>query len=256
MYDSIRTSKAQLFSWRWFLLKLVPVVVLIILTGYLQLTIKWNNFTKNSATIFLITSLLIYVLWLEFYQTFHIISFFGNIIWTFDSDEYIWSLDIESRRTRLYNNYVAICLLAKFWHLVFIFTFWIFFVLRLNEFRSVRYALLAANHQNFIILYIMSWIYMLPWAKFILRKQFDNGYFWFFSNSRAIATKSFFFELKLLAISSVPDIFFELLHMDYKFAIDFFRFLPYAGVTDGNQYRKAIVRDLLLFNLNTTDANI
>jgi hypothetical protein len=178
MYDQIKIYKTHLFSWRFFLIKLLPSTLVILLGYYLLLTLKWNLFNKQNTIMLAITLLLLYVLWLEFYQFFHIISFFGNINWSFDYDEYIWSLDIDSRRTRLANNYIAICLLLKFWHYVFIFLFWVFFVLRVNELGRVRYPLLVANVQNFIIIYMMSWAYMYPWFKFAFRKYLDIPYYW------------------------------------------------------------------------------
>lgn len=126
MYDQIKIYKTHLFSWRWFLIKLLPSVSIILLGYYLQITLKWNLFNKQNTVMLLITLLLLYILWLEFYQFFHILSFFGNINWLFDYDEYIWTLELDTRRTRLANNYVSICLFAKFWHFVFIFLFWVF----------------------------------------------------------------------------------------------------------------------------------
>ena len=98
----------------------------------------------------------------------------------------MWNLDIEFRRTRLVNNYTAICLIAKFWHLVFILVFWFFFLIRVFELKRIRYSLLAVNTQNFIVLYIMSWLYMFPWFKLIMKKQMTVNYYWFFSNARSL----------------------------------------------------------------------
>jgi len=150
MYDQIKLFKTHLFSWRLFLLKLVPVLTLVILSYYLILNIKWTSFSKQTPIIVSITLIFIYVFWLEFYQFFHIISFFENLTWSYDSESFIWNLDSEYKRTRIVNNLVTICLLAKFWHLVIIFLFWIFFVLRVNEIGRIRFPLLAANAQNFI----------------------------------------------------------------------------------------------------------
>ena len=127
MYDQIKLFKTHLFSWRLFLPKLIPVISLIILSYFLLLNVKWTNFSKQSLILIIITLILIYVFWLEFYQFFHIISYYENLIWTFDNEEFLWNLDSEFKRTRIVNNTVTICLLAKFWHLVFIFVFWIFF---------------------------------------------------------------------------------------------------------------------------------
>lgn len=202
MYDQIKLYKTHLFSWRWFLIKLLPSVFLILLGYYLLLSIKWGLFFKHSTLVFLLTLVLIYIVWLEFYQFFHIINWYSNFQWIYDYDEFLWSLEIDGRRTRVANNYAALCLMAKFWHLIFIFVFWIFFVLRVNEIERIRYPLLAANLQNFIILYIMSWLYMYPWLKYLGRKYIDYSYYWFFSNFRDLGLRIFFNDLYLYILGA------------------------------------------------------
>lgn len=201
MYDQMKLYKTHLFSWRWFLIKLVPCVALILLTYYVILSLRWGVFLKQNVWVFVITLVLIYVVWLEFYQFFHIINWYNNFVWVYDYDEFLWTLEIEGRRTRLANNYSALCLMAKFWHLIFIFVFWLFFILRINEIGRVRYILLGANFQNFIILYIMSWLYMYPWLKFLGRKYLDFSNYWYFVNFRELGVRIFFNDLYLFVIA-------------------------------------------------------
>jgi hypothetical protein len=201
MYDQMKLYKTHLFSWRWFLIKLLPCVFLILIGYYLLLNMRWGLFFKQSTLVFLLTLVLIYIVWLEFYQFFHIVNWYTNFNWVYDYEEFLWSLDIDNRRTRLANNYAALCLMAKFWHLIFIFVFWVFFILRVNEIERIRYPLLAANLQNFLILYIMSWLYMYPWLKFIGRKYLDFSYYWFFSNFRDLGIRIFFNDLYLFLLA-------------------------------------------------------
>lgn len=208
MFDQMKLYKTHLFSWRWFLVKLLPSVFLILVGYYLLLNMRWGLFFKQSTVVFLLTLMLIYIVWLEFYQFFHIVNWYANFTWVYDYEEFLWSLEIEGRRTRLANNYAALCLMAKFWHLIFIFVFWVFFILRINEIERIRYTLLAANLQNFIILYIMSWLYMYPWLKFLGRKYLDISYYWFFSNFRDLGLRVFFNDLYLfiLGLTNLFDI--------------------------------------------------
>jgi hypothetical protein len=127
MYDQIRIYKTHFFSWRWFLVKLIPSILLIVLGFYLQLLVKWGLFSRQNLVLFLITLLIVYIFWVEFYQFFHVISYYGNFFWVYDYDEFIWSLELDDRRNRIVNNSVAISLIAKFWHIVFMFIFWVFF---------------------------------------------------------------------------------------------------------------------------------
>lgn len=249
MYDQIKVYKLHLFSWRVFILKLIPTIFLIIFGYVLLLNLKWNTFSKQNLLLIIITLNLIYVVWLEFYQFFHIINFYNDLIWSFDSEELNWNLDVEFRRTRLFNNYLAICLLAKFWHLIFIFLFWVFFLLRINEIKRVRYPLLAANLQNFIILYIMSWLYMSPWLKFIFRKQLDNSYYWFFLNNRNVFWRVFFMDIKPFIIG-VCD---RLLNTSFnkKFlTTDFFYFNQNSNYLQYNNNAKEFIKDYIILHLN------
>lgn len=250
MYDQIKIYKTHLFSWRWFLIKLLPSISIILLGYYLQLTLKWNLFNKQNTVILIITLLLLYILWLEFYQFYHILSFYGNINWVFDYDEYIWTLELDTRRTRLANNYIAVCLFAKFWHFVFIFLFWVFFVLRINELGRVRYPLLAANVQNFIIIYIMSWAYMYPWLKFIFRKYLDVPYYWFYLNGRELGIRVFFTDLKLF-IYGITNRLFDINISNVRFEkYPFYYWINSSQLTDFNQYRKFVIRDSIIYSLN------
>jgi hypothetical protein len=249
MYDQIKLFKTHLFSWRVFLLKLIPVVTLVILSYYLLLSLKWTTFTKQVPTLVAITLLLIYVFWLEFYQFFHIINFYGNLVWTFDTDEFLWNLDIDFKRTRIVNNALTICLLAKFWHLVFIFIFWIFFILRINEIGRVRYTLLAANLQNFIILYIMSWLYMYPWLKFVLKKHGESPYYWFFYNARRLGIRVFFNDLKLYFNALLNS--FNINSLYHFHSGSFYYWFESSSQLGFLQFKKFIIRDYIINILNT-----
>jgi len=197
MYDSIKVFKDHLFSWRFFIQKLFPTLALIILGYYLKNLLKWNIFNKQFFFVFILTLILLYVVWLEFYQFFHIINYYSEYGWKFNEDFMRWVLEKEQKRNRIANNLVTICLLAKFWHLIFIFIFWVFFILRVNETNRIRYFLLSTNLQNFIILYIMNWLYMYPWLKFVFRTYLNIPYFWFMINSRRNSIKIFFNDLIL-----------------------------------------------------------
>jgi hypothetical protein len=243
MYDQMKLYKSHLFSWRWFLIKLIPMVSLIIIGYFFQLNLKWNLFLKQSAILLLLTLIVVYLVWLEFYQFFHVINFYGNLVWVYDYDEFLWNLELEFRRTRLSNNYVAVCLMAKFWHLVFIFVFWVFFVLRVNEIKRVRYPLLVANLQNFIILYIMSWLYMYPWLKFLFRPHLDTPYYWFFLNARRVGIRVFFNDIKLFYFSAFSALNFNF--SGFKSGL-FYYWINTSTLVGFDQYKKFVIRDYLI----------
>lgn len=244
MFDQMKLYKTHLFSWRWFLVKLLPSVFLILVGYYLLLNMRWGLFFKQSTIVFLLTLMLIYIVWLEFYQFFHIVNWYANFNWVYDYEEFLWSLEIEGRRTRLANNYAALCLMAKFWHLIFIFVFWVFFILRINEIERIRYPLLAANLQNFIILYIMSWLYMYPWLKFLGRKYLDISYYWFFANFRDLGLRVFFNDLYLF-ILGVTNMF-EFSFVNYSYSSGLFYYWIDSSTSVG--YTGFIKTNLLFLN--------
>lgn len=209
MFDNSQIFKTHLFSWKLFFIKIFPSTILIILTYFLLISVKWNTFSKLNFIIIIITFLLFLILWLEFYQFFHIISFYGNFSWKYDEEDSYWFLDNELRRTRVSNNFLTICLIAKFWHVVFATIFWFFFIFRCLEINKFKYSLLAANYQNFILIYILSWIYMFPWFKYFFLKLFNNPYYWFYVNNKRIFIFIFINDSLFLVKNLFHEIFFK-----------------------------------------------
>ena len=254
MYDNSQVYKTHLFSWRYFLIKIFPSTLLIIFSYFILLSLKWNVFSKSNFLCLLVTALLGYIMWQEFYQFFHLMSFYGNLNWVYDVEEHLWNLEVELRRTRITNHYVTICLVAKFWHLVFVFIFWMFFVIRCLEIGRTRYPLFSANYQNFIIVYIMSWVYMYPWFKFIFKKFLEMPYFWFYVNTRRMGTFVFFNDFKLF-FSSILNTFLNTFFLfnesfNYHFTnFNFFYWHNSSDLTGYSQYKKNFIRDNFIKNL-------
>lgn len=169
-FDILQLDKMRLYSWKNFLFKAFFVFLIIILCYVTLISLKWNTFSQTSIYLLFITIILTYVVWLEFYQFFYTVNWYGEIAWFFDLDDKIWYSDIIYKRARIVNHYVTICTIAKFWHIIFIYVYWIFFLLRTLESKHINYIFFSTNLQNFIILYIMNWILMYPWLKFIGRR--------------------------------------------------------------------------------------
>ncbi len=247
MYDNFQLYKTHLFSWRWFLLKILPITILVIFSYLILLFLKWGTFSKENLPFFSMTLLLMYVIWLEFYQFFHVLNYYGNLVWIYNSEEHLWILESEFRKTRIVNHYVTICIVAKFWHLVFIFVFWVFFVLRCNELKRYRYPIFSANLQNFIMLYFLTWISMYPWFKFVFRRYLDNPYFWFYSNPRRTFLKLFYNDLKLIyyAFGIMKDNFIYFIYFTLS---NYFYFVETSNITEFNEYGKFMIRNRFIKN--------
>lgn len=207
MYDQLQVFKTGFFSWRSFLPRIYPLIGLMVVGYILLISLKWNLFSKHLMWLGLLTLILLYVVWCEFYQFFHVVNFYGNFNWMFDGDEKIWSLELENRKTRTINHYIMLMIMLKFWHIVFIFIIWVFFLLRCFEVGRVRYPLFSANIQNFLILYLFAWVTMFPWIKFILRKYLDMPYYWFYINNRRLGYRSFFNDISVYYYATVNFIY-------------------------------------------------
>jgi len=248
MFDQIQVYKTHLFSWRLFILKNIPVIFLISLVYFLILTLKWNTFSKHSIWLLTATFLLTYIIWIEFYQFYHIVNFYGNLNWVYDFDEKVWNLELETRRTRIVNNYVMLLLILRFWHLIFVYIFWLFFVLRGCEIKRLRYPLLAANFQNLIILYIMNWITMYPWFKMTFRKYLNQPYIVFNVNNRSVFLRILFNDSKLFLLNAFDGHFFFL---KSYFKKNFFYFIEWNNYFLNQQIRKHYIKNNIITELKS-----
>ncbi len=249
VYDNIQIYKTHFYSWRFFLIKSILSALLIIFTYMLLLSLKWNTFSKTNNLALIITIILLYIVWLEFYQFFHLMNSYGSANWVYDFSEHLWNLELEFKRTRIVNHYVTIGLVAKFWHIVFAVVFWIFFLLRGMESSRFRYPLLSANLQNFLLVYFMGWLYMYPWFKFSARKVLDMPYFWFFVNNRKLGVFLFFNDIKLYCWGLLDSITaFDRYNIFFN-KTSYYYWHESSLITNNTQFRKHNIRDVFIRNI-------
>lgn len=199
--DQTQIFKTHLFSWKIFLLKIFPVTFLLLITYLFLLNNKWQPLNKNLILLSTITFLLLYITWIEFYQFYHVMSYYNNLNWGYEAGDKFWMIKIDLRKTSQTNHLVSLLLILKFWHVLFILAVWIFFVLRSEESERSRYPLISANFLNFVMLYVLTWIYMYPWFKWFFRRYFTYSYKWFYQNNRSLSLRLFFADLRLLFLS-------------------------------------------------------
>ncbi len=245
MFDQISFFKSHLFSWKTFIFRIFLIVLLLYLTYLLILSLKWNIFSKNVYLLVIITFLLTYFIWVEFYQFLHILNFYGNLNWVYDLDEHLWTLEVESKKTRIVNHYIMLLFILKFWHIIFIYGFWVFFVLRSVEVNRIRYSLLSANYQNFIILYIFSWVFLYPWFKFFFKNILYTPYYWFYINNRYFFLRVLFNDMKLIYYSLTYD-FFKNLNVLKRFEHSFFYFKSSNYDNNFEFFRKNVIKNKIL----------
>ncbi len=203
MYDQVGFYSRQLQLMDSFLVNCFLVVSAINLLIYLLIILQVNTYRQYSVFLIIITLILVYVLQVESYQFYYLTNYYDESQWVFSEDDLVWELEYEIPRARNKNHYMTLIILAKFWHYIFIFGSWVFFVMKTIELGRARYALLSMNLQNLIIFYIMNWVCLYSWLKWLLRRFMDQQYYWFFSAYRPTTINSIFVDVYNLSISSV-----------------------------------------------------
>lgn len=199
--NQMQIFQTHLFSWKIFLLKLMPTTILLLTTYLFLLNNKWQPLNKNISLIIFLTFLLLYITWVEFYQFYHLMNYYNNLVWSYEFADKFWVIKPDLRKTAQTNHIVSILLILKFWHVLFVLGVWLFFVLRSEESGRSRYPLIAANFLNFVMLYLLTWAYMYPWFKWFFRRYFQYSYKWFYQNNRSLSLRLIYNDLKILFIS-------------------------------------------------------
>ena len=158
--------------------------VLLALGLYLCFILILNiNFMVYSQIILLltiITTIIFFSLYIESYQFIYILNIFADKDWVFDEETQMWSLELEENALRVKQQYFVLCLIAKYWHFIFIFISWFFFYIKSLETSSVSITMLGYNTQNLLILYILNLLCLVQWIKVIFKKFLEITYYWFF----------------------------------------------------------------------------
>jgi hypothetical protein len=83
---------------------------------------------------------------------------------------------------RAINNYTWLVVILKFWHTVFIVIFFLFTLMFLTQVGSVYHGIYASLLQNFIFLYLFSFIMYHFLIKSYMNVLYEYVYSWFFVN--------------------------------------------------------------------------
>jgi hypothetical protein len=198
MYDNLQFFKTYTYSWRLFLSENSIILVIVSLLHYVVVRYKDITSFKLNLLVATVTLIFLFLTYIEFYQFFYTISHYNPTTWVFDYESNKWVLDFETtqtRRTRILLHFITICLIAKFWHFIFILLFWVFTVSKLIQLKSLSYQLVGANLQNAIILYLLNWILMYPWLKVAFRKFLFRHYKWLYVHFRSVGLRVAFSDL-------------------------------------------------------------
>jgi hypothetical protein len=158
-------------------------ILLLSLAIYLSFILIYNlNYLlfSQSITILLVILLIVfYSLYVESYQFVYVISLFADKNWLFEDSSQSWMLDMEQNGMRVKQQYFVYCLIAKYWHFIFIFISWFFFFIKSLESKKITYTTLGYNTQNLLILYVLNIMCLIQWLKYSSKKFLEVTYYWF-----------------------------------------------------------------------------
>lgn len=248
MFDQGYFLKTHLFSWKLFLFKCIIVVSLITYSYLFLLNLKWTTFNKNILGLALLTVLLLYLVWTEFYQIYWVSNFYANFAWLYDVEEAVWSLEFDNRRTRMVNHYIMVLFILKFWHIIFIFGCWVFFLLRSNELETITYPLYSFNFQNFIILFLMMWLFMFPWFRHTYNWIGEIPYYWFYVDTHISFYKVLVTDIYMFYSSVLSYIITWTTNYTYNIT-DFINWSLFDTNIDPNVFIKSTIKNEILKSL-------
>ena len=180
MFDFSSLNQEFLIQLKSSYKNLILLSLAVYLGFLLLLNINYYLFYQNIIILFLITLIVFFTLYIESYQFVYILTIFADKEWLFDEFEQLWVLEVEQNNLRVKQQYFVLCLVAKYWHFIFIFISWFFFLIKSLEVNNITITLLGYNIQNLLILYLLNLLCLIQWGKFIFKKFFDITYYWFY----------------------------------------------------------------------------
>jgi len=172
------------------------IILLIIFFNYILINnINYYNNKQNYILLLIITLLTFYILIIESYQFFYIITSFSEKYWNFSPLTNSWIIDDNYLNIRVKQQYFIMCLMAKYWHFIFIFISWFFTIINILNNKKINYSLLSSNLQNYIILYILNFSCLIQFLNFFLKKYIELYYNWFFFNFDDLFIECFYHEI-------------------------------------------------------------
>lgn len=195
IYDNYSNYLNDCFSLKSFIFNFFLLIFLLNIFFYLVLNIKYKSFYKISFDFNLILLIFFLLLLVESYQFYYLVNSYDEHFWYFDYDDLLWEIDFDIPRMRNKNHYNSLILLAKFWHFIFIFVSWVFFLIKAYEQKKYKFFILASNYQNILILLVLNCFCAVSYLKWIFRRFLDQTYYWFFTSFRANNYNLFFFDI-------------------------------------------------------------
>lgn len=180
MFDYANLNQEYLIQLKTTYKNMILLSLGIYLGFILIFNLNYLIFYQNVLLLTIISLIIFYTLYIETYQFVYVINNFSDKDWSFDEEDQSWSLEIEESNLRVKQQYFILCLIAKYWHFIFIFISWFFFYIKSLESGFISITMLGYNIQNLLILYVLNIMCLIQWTKFVFKKFLEITYYWFF----------------------------------------------------------------------------
>lgn len=167
----------------------------------LLLMLNFTVWSQQVIYFILISAFIFFSFFIETYQFYYLLNSFIEKVWVFNEDLNLWVLVQDAPIYRCKHYYLMVYLVAKYWHFLFIFLSWVFFMAKNLEKKQTNYVLFSANLQNLILLFILNASCYAQWFKWFYRRFYDLPYKWFFISSYNNYLYFFFMEVKRFYLS-------------------------------------------------------
>lgn len=195
MFDESNLNQNHLVSLPSFYVNSLLLIILIMYGYYILLNLPSFNFKQLLTHLTVITAGLVFIFLVECYQFYYILTLFFEINWSYNEELKIWELISETPRLRVKQQYFILALIAKYWHFLFIFFSWLFFVFKSYEQKRIYYNMFGVNLQNLLLLHILNLLFLSNWIKWLFRRYYDAVYYWFFTDVNNWTIANFFSEV-------------------------------------------------------------
>jgi hypothetical protein len=195
MYDYSALNQEYLVSLSTIYCNIVMLSFIIYLMYVILLQLNFTTWHQQSLYLLLVSAFIFFTFFLETYQFYYLLNSFSEKVWVFSEETNMWLLTQDAPIMRCKHYYLMVYLVAKYWHFLFIFLSWVFFMAKNLEKKKVTYVLFGANLQNLILLFILNLSCYAQWFKWFYRRFYDIPYKWFFISSYHHTFLTFFNEL-------------------------------------------------------------
>lgn len=161
--DSLKFFKTHHFSVPQFIFRLSILCLSIVALYYLLISIESHILITKPNKI--VSFILILSCLSEVYFT-GVVSHYLYVVF-YETPSIKSKLSSEFRRLRIFNQFLLICSLAKFWHFVFVLFSWFITIPSLTPRKNNQYGVILLSLQNLVAIYFLTVLMALPYIKYL-----------------------------------------------------------------------------------------